>query len=84
MNDHFSNPNFEEMTGDTLHEYWMRQAIAEAQEAEAYQGHGNTAELLDRAALRCIVYLYVNEQIVFIFKLFQAQFSLICSGGISH
>ncbi|CAI6086294.1 tRNA-specific adenosine deaminase [Paenibacillus sp. JJ-100] len=35
MNDHFSNPNFEEITEDTLHEYWMRQAIAEAQKAEA-------------------------------------------------
>ncbi|MGQ8875768.1 tRNA adenosine(34) deaminase TadA [Paenibacillus sp. TSA_86.1] len=35
MNDHFLQPDFTNLTEEELHEYWMRQAIAEAQKAEA-------------------------------------------------
>ncbi|MGO4532975.1 tRNA adenosine(34) deaminase TadA [Paenibacillus sp. 2TAF8] len=35
MNDDFSQPDLIKLTEEELHEYWMRQAIAEAQKAEA-------------------------------------------------
>lgn len=35
MNEHFSKPDFAELTEEALHEYWMRLAIAEARKAEA-------------------------------------------------
>ncbi|KAA8787531.1 tRNA(adenine34) deaminase [Paenibacillus sp. 4624] len=35
MNDDFHQPDFTALTEEELHEYWMRQAIAEAHKAEA-------------------------------------------------